>query len=427
MGDVLWNGGQRDKAEIAYRKVIALSEQRLRTLRPFSDRAQLMRDAGKAYRAIVEVFWDHGDADGALRAWESYRSGEQPKGGNPLDLAARLPRVRSETFLTYAVLPGGITAWLYDNRGIDGKRLVPKPDELEITALRFLRECADPTSDRKALERDSRQLYDWLVAPLAHRLEPGRVLVVEPDGAVGAVPMQALLDERSVYLGERFAITIAASLADYQHRAAFGAVNRDARALVIANPTLGEDMSRTFSPLPGALQEGQAVAQYFSRTIQLTGREATIETMERYRPGAELLHFAGHGFSNAGNGGLLLSPGEGSREGAGVLSGSKVSEQNWNGCRLAVLSACSAGTGEANGAVNPESLVRGLLWGGVKRVVASRWNMQDNSLLMNKFYQELLSGKDTATALQHAARQLRRAEGTRHPYYWAGFQCFGTR
>lgn len=149
--------------------------------------------------------------------------------------------------------------------------------------------------------------------------------------------------------------------------------------------------------------------------------------MEQSLPGAELLHFAGHGFSNAGNGGLLLSPGEGSTEGAGVLSGLGVSEENWRGRRLAVLSACSAGTGENHGAVNPESLVRGLLWGGAKRVVASRWNMQDTNLLMDKFYRELLSGKDTATALQYAERELREEEKTSHPYYWAGFQSFGAR
>jgi tetratricopeptide (TPR) repeat protein len=231
-GDVLWNGGNRDEAEIAYRKVIELSGHRLQTLRGFSDRAQLMRDVGKAYRGIVEVLRQRGDEAGALRVWESYRSADLPGRGNPLDLDARLPHIKGETFLTYAVLPGGITAWLFDDRGVHDKLLAPKPAELEITTQRFLRGCANPVSDRKALERDSRQLYDWLVAPLANRLEPGRVLVVEPDGAAGAVPMQALLDERSVYLGEQFAITIAASLADYQERAAYGSVNRDAQALV---------------------------------------------------------------------------------------------------------------------------------------------------------------------------------------------------
>ena len=426
IGDIHWSAGDRDGAETADREVIDLSERRLQTLRRFSDRAQLMRDAGKAYRGIVELLWDRGNQAGALRVWESYRSADQPERGIPLSLDARLPQLRSETFLTYAVLPGRITAWLFDDRGVHGIRLVPKPEELEITAQRFLRECSNPASDRKALERDSRQLYDWLVAPLAAHLNPGRVLVIEPDGAVGAVPIQALLDEHSVYIGERFGVTIAASVADYQQRAAYGPVNRDARALVIANPTLGEDMIRTFPPLAGTPREGRAVAERFNRNVLLTERKATIEAMEQYRPNAELLHFAGHGFSNAGNGGLLLSPGEGSN-GAGVLSGLRVSEQNWTGCRLAVLSACSAGTGEGNGAVNPESLVRGLLWAGVKRVVASRWNVQDNSLLMDKFYTKLLDGEDAATALQYAARQLREKEETSHPYYWAGFQSFGAR
>lgn len=427
MGDVLWSSGLRDKAEIAYRTVTELSEQRLQTLRRFSDRIQLLRGADKAYRGIVEMLWERGDKTEALRVWESYRSSDGPLRGRPLDLGERLAQLKSETFVVYAVLPGGVTAWLFDNRGIDGKRLAPKPEDLEITAQRFLRECADSGSDRKALERDSRQLYDWLVAPLAGRLDPGRVLVIEPDHAVGAIPMQALQDERSVYLGERFPIAIATSVADYQQRTASGILSRGAMALVIAAPTLGEDMTRTFPPLPGAQREGHAVAAFFTRKVLLTDRQATIESMEQYRPRAELLHFAGHGFSNAGNGGLLLSPGENATEGAGVLNGLRVSEQNWSRCRLAVLSACSAGTGESNGAVNPESLVRGFLWAGVNRVVASRWNVPDNSFLMDRFYRELFSGNDTATSLQHAARQIRKEKETSRPYYWAGFQTFGSR
>jgi len=94
-----------------------------------------------------------------------------------------------------------------------------------------------------------------------------------------------------------------------------------------------------------------------------------------------------------------------------------------------VLSACSTGTGEARGTVNPESLVRSLLWAGVARVVASRWNMdtQAGVPFMDQLYTSLISGEETPAALQHAAQRLRRDGATSHPYYWAGFQSFGAR
>jgi CHAT domain-containing protein len=320
-------------------------------------------------------------------------------------------------------------AWLFDSRGIEGRRLNVKPEELETVASRFLRECAEPVSDRQAVQRDARQLYDWLVAPLAYRIDPVRTLVIEPDGAVGAIPIQALMDEKFRYLGEGFAVTIAGGLADYQLRAAVGPVTAGVKALVVASPALGDEATKTFPPLAGTMREGRSVAKRFRGSLLLIGEQATLRAVEQHRPGIELFHFAGHGFSNGGNGGLLLSPDESDSEEAGVLDGARMAQQDWSRCRLAVLSACSTGTGEAKGPVNPESLVRGLLWAGVARVVASRWNMDTQSgvLFMDQFYTDLLSGNDVAAALQLAARRLRENQATSHPYFWAGFQSFGTR
>jgi len=93
------------------------------------------------------------------------------------------------------------------------------------------------------------------------------------------------------------------------------------------------------------------------------------------------------------------------------------------------LSACSAGTGEAQGPVNPESLVRRLLWAGVARVVASRWNVdsQSGAELMDGFYAALAAGADVSAALRQATSAVRQKPATQHPYYWAGFQVFGSR
>jgi CHAT domain-containing protein len=319
--------------------------------------------------------------------------------------------------------------WLFDDRGIETQRLNISAKDLETAASRFLRECAEPGSDLQPLQRDARQLYDWLVAPLAGRFDPSRTLVVEPDGAIGQIPIQALMDPEFHYLGERFAVAIAGGLADYQLRAEVAPVDAAVKALVVASPSLGEEASKTFPPLAGTTREGEAVAKRFQAPVSLTGWRATLDALEQSRPATELFHFAGHGFSNNGNGGLLLSPGQGDAEEPGILNGARMAQQDWRRCRLAVLSACSSGTGEARGPVNPESLVRGLLWAGVARVVASRWNVDSDSSaqFMDRFYTHLLSGKDAAAALRLAARVLRDDPATSHPYFWAGFQDFGTR
>ncbi len=201
------------------------------------------------------------------------------------------------------------------------------------------------------------------------------------------------------------------------------------KALVVADPKLRADTAKAFPPLTGTIGEGRSITQRFRSSVLLTGKEATLRAVEQYRPGTELFHFAGHGFSNAGNGGLLFSSGESDSEGTGVLDGTRMAQQDWSRCRLAVLSACSTGTGEAKGPVNPESLVRGLLWAGVARVVASRWNTDTETAVqsMDQFYTDMLSGTEVARALQHATARLRENKATNHPYFWAGFQSFGGR
>ena len=427
LGDALWQAGRREQAAQAYRDTIELSERHLGTLRGAQERAGFMLAAAKAYRSLVQLSWDRADIAGAWRLWEWYRAGEMagPRTGPEVD--RYLAQLSHESFLSYATLPDGIVGWVVDGSGVEGHRLAVTPQELERTASRFLRECADPSASVLTIRRDARLLYQWLVAPFAHRLDPSRTLVIEPDEVIGAIPMQALLDENSRYLGERFPITFSGGVVDYAARAGVGLAT--GKVVVVAGPTLGTQMSRTFPPLPQTLREGTSVAARFAGSVLLTRAEATLAAVERNRPETELFHFAGHGFSNATNGGLLLAPDEGSSEEAGVLDGKRLGHQDWSRCRLAVLSACSTGTGEVRGPVNPESLVRNLLWAGVARVVAARWNVdaETDVLLMDQFYEALLSGSDVARSLQQAARRLRENSATSHPYYWAAFQNFGTR
>jgi CHAT domain-containing protein len=427
LGDALWQGGRRQQAEQEYRKTTELSERHLGTLRGAQERAGFLLTATKAYRSLVQLSWGRPDIEGAWRQWEWYRAGEidGPRAG--LEIDQYLPQLSHESFLSYAILPDGIVGWVVDDRGIEGHRLAVTRQELEPAAIRFLRECADPSSSTQTVHRDAKRLYQWLVAPFAHRLDPARALVIEPDEVIGAIPMQALMDENSRYLGERFPITFSGGVVDYVARAGAGLAM--GRVLVVAGPTLGKQMSRTFPPLPQTLREGTSVAERFAGSVLLTRAQATLAALERNRPGTELFHFAGHGFSNATNGGLLLAPEESGSDEAGVLDGKRLAHQDWSRCRLAVLSACSTGTGEGRGPVNPESLVRNLLWAGVARVVAARWNVdaETDVLLMDQFYEALLSGSDVARSLQEGARRLRQNSATSHPYYWAAFQNFGTR
>lgn len=429
-GKAHWKAGSRKEAESAFRAAVDLTERQLSSLQGFDKRSASLVAAGGSYRGLTELLWDRDrDAREAFRFWEWFRAGESSSSRPVLDLDQILLRLRRESVLSYAILPGGMALWFVDDRGVESRRLSVEPRDLGRVAERFVRLCAHPGSDWTTLRNDARQLYEWLVAPVAHRLDSGRVLVVIPDGMVAAVPMHALLDEGSRFLGERHPIVVAAGLVDYLRRSAGALLSQQSDALIVSNPTLGVAMLRAFPPLTQALRESEMIRSRFPNSVLLTEKQATVQAVKAHQSSAKLFHFSGHGFSNAGNGGLLLAAGEDSALGAGVLDGKELAGQDWSRCRLAVLSACSAGTGENRGPVNPESLVRHLLWAGVANVVASRWNVDAETTLrfMDRFYESLLSGAAVSEALRKAGERIRQNHETNHPYFWAGFQSFGSR
>jgi CHAT domain-containing protein len=414
---------QLRQSEREFRAAVSLHQNKLATLSRFDERALAARTLAASFRGIADIEWTQNRNPGAaFWTMERFRSPS----------AASIPRseeFHSETFVSYADLPSGSVAWVFDDRGLSGTRLGVPAGQVAAAARRLARLCANPDSLSSQINAESRKLYQWLLGPVAARLEPSRILVIVPDESTAGVTFSALLDEQDRFVGERFSTVVASSVADYSSRLRSGPVDCSSRSLIVANPLLGAGAAASFPPLHQAEKEGRVVASRLVSATLLSGREATLGALDQHRASTALLHFAGHGFSNAGNGGLILAPPPGSALPFDVLDGSRLADQDWSRCRLAVLSACSSGAGESAGPVNPESLVRRLLWAGASRVVAGRWNLDAESSfsLVDRFYSALGKGRDVPEALQLAAREVRDNPATAHPYYWAGFQTFGSR
>jgi CHAT domain-containing protein len=177
--------------------------------------------------------------------------------------------------------------------------------------------------------------------------------------------------------------------------------------------------------LIAADKEAAAVAAVFRNAETLTGSRATVEKISLLAPHTGVFHFSGHGWSNRGNGGLLLPPAANGEP--QFMTSRELAAENWKSCSLAVLSACLTATGEERGAANNESLVRAFLSAGVRNVMASRWSVDSEAtgILMAHFYDRLRSGCNPATALEGASAQLASSREWGHPYYWAGFGVYG--
>jgi CHAT domain-containing protein len=144
---------------------------------------------------------------------------------------------------------------------------------------------------------------------------------------------------------------------------------------------------------------------------------------------ADIVHFGGHGYTNLQNGALLFAPRHSRAADYELLQSSDLRRQDWSRCRLAVLSACATAAGETRGTHDPDSLVRALTKAGVQRVAATLWSVDSTATteLMKEFYAALGRGEGPAQALRIAQRQIKRlGPAWDHPYYWSGFQLYGT-
>lgn len=97
--------------------------------------------------------------------------------------------------------------------------------------------------------------------------------------------------------------------------------------------------------------------------------------------------------------------------------------------RLVVLSACSTALGPVQPGEGVANFVRPFIAASVPAVIASPWNVRDNStaVLMLRFYRHIKDGADVAQALRLAQVSFIEDESYRYrsPVHWAPFQVFG--
>jgi CHAT domain-containing protein len=94
--------------------------------------------------------------------------------------------------------------------------------------------------------------------------------------------------------------------------------------------------------------------------------------------------------------------------------------------QLAVLSACSTGSG-SGGSSGFNSVTDALLRAGVPHVVASRWAVDstESRAFVQDFYHNALSGQSVSDAVRLTSRKMLANPRTSHPYYWSAFAAYG--
>lgn len=340
-----------------------------------------------------------------------------------------------EALLAYGVLDNELFACVVKRDGVTlRRRLAAWPEVLAaLRAVRFqiesLSHGATPLAQHAATllarcQARLGQLHGLLWAPLASELHDcPRLLIVAP-GPLAALPFAALFDAGQPpgrqALAQRYLLALAPSARAALHglRQPAAPAGADSRALVMAES----------SHLLHAGTEAAQVAAMFPPTRAWIDSEATLGTLRRQAPQADVIHLACHAqfrSDNAAFSALHLHDGALTAELAETLA--------LRPCTV-VLSGCETGLADGSqaaggsGSVGGDEvlgLVRAFLVAGAARVLASLWPVDDAVTLrfMAAFYGALRRGQAPAQALQAAQAEVMRQFP--HPFHWAAFVLHG--
>ncbi len=280
---------------------------------------------------------------------------------------------------------------------------------------------------QKTVHIQLQQLYTLLIAPITDLLpdNPQQTVVFIPHRSLFLTPFAALEDTEGNYLIEKYPLLSAPSI---QVMDLIGesspAPSPDNNAVVVGNPSMpplpklwgGPD--QTLSPLPGAEQEAETIAQLLNADAML-GEQATETKLKQRLPKASLIHLATHGLLDDARGlgsAIALTP---TTTDDGFLTAEEILEFKLK-AKLVVLSACNSGRGKITGD-GVIGLSRSFLSAGAQSILVSLWSVPDapTAELMTQFYQESQQNPNKAIALQKAMQATLKQFPT--PKDWAAF------
>jgi len=188
---------------------------------------------------------------------------------------------------------------------------------------------------------------------------------------------------------------------------------------------------RMLAPLQGAEDEINSIAQHYWGDFFLSDKATEGEFKSISQQPYAVIHLAMHGLLNLDNpsiSSLAFAETMSDSTEDNFLHAYEIAALNLQS-QLIVLSACETGVGSSQGGEGTMSLARYFLFAGAPAIVATRWQVNDQTtgLIMQLFYERLYEGKTIAQALHEAKlTYLSNAKGAaQHPFFWAAPMCIG--
>ena len=271
-------------------------------------------------------------------------------------------------------------------------------------------------------------------------LGPGQVrdVVFIPDSYINVLPLVALFNKASQqFLGDRYRFRIMPSLLSMgildQMPAVEVHIPRDRNKFcIVGNPAIPtfsvKGKTWSLGKLPFATEEAQWVS-YILDCKPTLHEQATKSVVMMMVAGARIIHIATHGSAASGFLAFASLEGTGSSEPIdekSVLIYPEDIEKMSMDPALVVLSSCdsSRGTVKADGV---QGMARAFILAGAQAVMTTLWRVPDESaaVFMKFFYQYLVDGHPSTTALQKAILSVRSFVKYSGFVHWSGYQLTG--
>lgn len=317
----------------------------------------------------------------------------------------------------------------------ESSRLLLIPDLKEIRTLiqrvrtrmyewAKLSEKGEQKIEKTALAQDLQQLYQKVWKPIVQDgfTLPEQLFIV-PDGGLGYLPLEMLLNEEGQYILHDHEMSYAYS-ASLLHQAYLQKPSSDLEALVVAPAFVSTDAEHP--SLRYNLKEAHKVRESLDGVI-LEGSNASRADFLKEAPNYQLLHIATHGVAGEAKdaASFLVFTGE---NGTSDLLYNRDLYQLKLPAELVVLSACETALGPLKRGEGLISLAYGFTYAGAKSLTTSLWSINDRATLemMDTYYQALQSGATKSAALRTAKQTfLANHPESDHPHYWAGLVGLG--
>ena len=322
----------------------------------------------------------------------------------------------------------------------------------------------------------SRMLYDLLIKPVMFELKGKTSLTILPDGVLGFLPFESLIDGEGKFLAEAYEIKYAQSMAvmdiinkrKYTGKRkpllAFGGAIYDRMTYTADMVKNGKQISALgkkvhqkiasrgsirgayaslgiaeWSNIPGTLSEVKKISEIVKGAMVYKGDEVTEDKVKDLSSRGELseykvIHFAVHGLvvpEMPELSAVVLSQFKTESGGEdGYLRMAEVAELKLN-ADFVNLSACETGLGKIYGGEGVVGLTQSFLIAGANGLSVSLWQVEDvsTSKFMTGLY-ELTEGKGMSYSAGVTEMKSRFIKGDlgdsyKAPFYWAPFVYYG--